>query len=363
MASAILVASLTLPSAVAGETPNPIDDANSWALGSDVNGYSCWSLQVPNIPIALQMLVGKFWVTKAQGIAKRNSSLCKDPQYPDAVIYHWVISTRDFPKGNLANSLNWTMREYITKTTKYSAYAGASFSKEVITGHQGSSANPTPQATSRVATNSTNTFQAQSLYTQIVSLQQSLSAISQKSQSDLGSAGNSVSKIKGYLSSLNFSAELLNNKLSLAQSTLNYQINFANSHPSGFSTSTLNSNIQSAQYALAHVQAAVQKFNLDISQLQNALNQCNSYYQQVVTDVNDVTTSVQSMNRLVQLAQSAVAQGLVADVQTYLNQSQQFVSKAQQSEASALNVSGEADQVSYSSQNYYQDAQTQQQLG
>jgi prefoldin subunit 5 len=235
--------------------------------------------------------------------------------------------------------------------------------KEVITGYKGSSSNPTPQATSRVGTNSTKSSQAQSLYNQILSLQQSLTAINQKSQSDVASAGNSVSKIKGYISSLNISAELLNTKLSSAQSALNYQITFANSHPPGFSAFTLNSNIQSAQDALANVQAAVQKFNQDISQLQNALNQCNSYYTQVVAYLNDVTTSVQSMNLIVQSAQRAAVQGLVDDVQNYLNQSQQFVNEAQQSEASALNLSGEADQLSYSSQSYYQDAQTQQQLG
>jgi|GEM_PF-4675648 len=361
--NSLLLFTLSQPNVWATDSPNPIDDANSWVAGYDINGYSCWNLQVPNIAVELQILSNKVWLTKSKAIPTKNSSLCHDQKYPYAVIYHWTINQKDLPQNSIDSSIIWKVRQYIAKGKNNSAYTSASFSKEVITNFQGTSVNPTPKTPSGQTKNSKNTSQAQTLYAQIADLAQSLSAISQKSNIDISSASNSVSKIKGYISSLNFSAELLNNKLTQAQSTLNYQINFANSHPSGFSTFTLNSNIQSAQYALAHVQAAVQKFNQDIWQLQSALNQCSTYYQQVMSYTNDVASSVQSINNLQQLAQNSASQGLVSDVQTYLIQSQQLVSKAQQSEATALSISGEADQLAYSTQTYYQDAQTQQQLG
>jgi hypothetical protein len=119
-------------SAHAAQNVTAIDDSGSvWVVGGDVNGYSCWNLQTTSIQIALQVQIGNVWVTKSKATPKKNASLCTDPAYPYAAIYHWNVDILGLPGDGSNKSRIVMARQYIAPTKKVKSYIGNAFTKQL----------------------------------------------------------------------------------------------------------------------------------------------------------------------------------------------------------------------------------------
>lgn len=207
------------------------------------------------------------------------------------------------------------------------------------------------------SSNQQNISQAQGIADQVSYNLQLFSSAYQQSQVNVESASNACETIQSYEENFNFSSELLQNKLASAQSTLNYQINFANSHPPGFSNFTLAGNIQNAQRNLNSVQQAVQKFDADLGQFQNAKASCLDFSQQIQDSESNIATAQQRINALNNLAIGDAPYGRVANEQSYLSEVQQIVSQAQELEGQQTNLSVSAKNSSDSAHSLFEDAQ------
>jgi hypothetical protein len=109
-----------------------IDDTGSvWIVGTDVNGYGCWSLPSSKRIPTLQVKVRGKWVTKSKAKLSKKSSLCSDKKYPWVATYHWIVDELgETPHGgNLARDI--VAREYLSKVGSSPAFAGTPFVKQV----------------------------------------------------------------------------------------------------------------------------------------------------------------------------------------------------------------------------------------
>ena len=129
----ILVAlSLAMPNASSAEKLMAIDDTDSvWIVGTNVNGYGCWSLPSKKFIPTLQVKISGKWVTKAKAKISKNSSLCAESKYPWVATYQWnVDELGETPHGeNLSRDL--IAREYLPKSGNSPAFAGSAFVKQV----------------------------------------------------------------------------------------------------------------------------------------------------------------------------------------------------------------------------------------
>jgi hypothetical protein len=129
---ATLVLSLTVTPAFAAEKLMAIDDTSSvWIVGTDVNGYGCWSLPSSKMIPTLQVKVRGKWVTKSKAKLSKKSSLCKDKKYPWVATYHWKVDELgETPHGsNLSRDI--VAREFLPKIGYSPAFAGTPFVKQV----------------------------------------------------------------------------------------------------------------------------------------------------------------------------------------------------------------------------------------
>ena len=129
---ATLLLGLTANPSFAAEKIMAIDDSGSvWIVGTDVNGYGCWSLPSTKLVPTLQVKVGGKWVTKTKAKLSKKSSLCANKKYPWVATYHWVVDELgEIPHGgNLARDL--VAREYLPKIGSSTSFAGAPFVKQI----------------------------------------------------------------------------------------------------------------------------------------------------------------------------------------------------------------------------------------
>jgi hypothetical protein len=124
--------SVKAPAAVSAETLMPIDDTGSvWIVGTDTNGYGCWSLNSSSLKPVLQVKVRNKWVTKTKAKLTKNSSICDDVKYPWVATYRWIVDELGETPRSGSNARNLMAREYLpsTRNTKY--FAGSPFVKQV----------------------------------------------------------------------------------------------------------------------------------------------------------------------------------------------------------------------------------------
>jgi hypothetical protein len=136
VAAIILKISLcTIPTFAAQEILAIDDEKTVWIIGTDINGYSCWSLDSTRKPI-LQVKVEGKWVTKAKAKLRKDSSLCSDPKYPWVAVYNWRVDEMGeiSNRGNLSRDL--MAREVLPKYKNYKAYIDAAFVKQVYRNQQ-----------------------------------------------------------------------------------------------------------------------------------------------------------------------------------------------------------------------------------
>ena len=127
-----LVFCLTVTPTFAAEKLMAIDDTGSvWVVGTDVNGYGCWSLPSAKMIPTLQVKIRGKWVTKSKAKLSKKSSLCSNKKYPWVATYHWVVDELgETPHGgNLARDI--VAREYLPKIGSSPAFAGTPFVKQV----------------------------------------------------------------------------------------------------------------------------------------------------------------------------------------------------------------------------------------
>lgn len=116
----------------AAEKLMAIDDTGSvWIVGTDVNGYGCWSLPSAKFIPTLQVKVRGKWVTKAKAKLSKKSTLCADKNYPWVATYHWIVDELGATPhgGNLARDI--VAREYLPKSGNSNAFAGTPFVKQI----------------------------------------------------------------------------------------------------------------------------------------------------------------------------------------------------------------------------------------
>jgi hypothetical protein len=127
-----LILALVVSPSAAAEKLMPIDDTGSvWIVGTDVNGYGCWSLSSSKFIPTLQVKIRGKWITKSKAKLSKNSALCTDPDYPWVAKYRWIVDELgETPHGgNLSRDL--LAREYLPKIGSSKAFAGAAFVKQV----------------------------------------------------------------------------------------------------------------------------------------------------------------------------------------------------------------------------------------
>jgi hypothetical protein len=127
-----LTLAITISPSFAAEKLMPIDDTDSvWIVGTDVNGYGCWSLSSSKLIPTLQVKIRGKWVTKAKAKLSKSSTLCSDTDYPWVARYRWIVDELgEAPHvGNLSRDL--LAREYLPKFGNSKAFAGAAFVKQV----------------------------------------------------------------------------------------------------------------------------------------------------------------------------------------------------------------------------------------
>jgi hypothetical protein len=127
-----LILSLIMSPSTAAEKLMPIDDTESvWIVGTDVNGYGCWSLSSSKLVPTLQVKLRGKWVTKSRARLSKSSALCSDPDYPWVAKYRWIVDELgETPhKGNLSRDL--VAREYLPKIGNSKVFAGSAFVKQV----------------------------------------------------------------------------------------------------------------------------------------------------------------------------------------------------------------------------------------
>jgi len=127
----LLTFAITTP-AYAAQTLQPIDETDTvWIVGTDVNGYGCWSLGSTKTAPTLQVKVGGKWITKAKAKLTKNASLCTDAKYPWVATYHWYVDELgEIPHGgNLARDI--MAREFLPKSGNATSFAGNVFVKQV----------------------------------------------------------------------------------------------------------------------------------------------------------------------------------------------------------------------------------------
>lgn len=116
----------------AAEKLMPIDDTDSvWIVGTDVNGYGCWSLSSSKLIPTLQVKLRGKWVTKSKSKLSKNSALCSDPDYPWVAKYRWVVDELGETPSQGSSSRDLVAREYLPKIGNSTAFAGAAFVKQV----------------------------------------------------------------------------------------------------------------------------------------------------------------------------------------------------------------------------------------
>lgn len=125
----LIVLSLSTLSASAAEKLTPIGSPNNvWIVGSNVNGYSCWSLSSNQVP-SLQIRVRGKWVTKSKAKLTKNSKLCES-KFPWLATYSWIVDELGTPsKKNRAYDL--FARQRIPKTKNFKGYVSPPFLKQV----------------------------------------------------------------------------------------------------------------------------------------------------------------------------------------------------------------------------------------
>jgi hypothetical protein len=114
------------------EVIQPIDREDTvWILGTDVNGYGCWSLSSSKLIPTLQVKVNGKWVTKSKAKLSKDRELCSDPKYPWVAKYRWIVDELgETPHGgNSARDI--VAREYLPKYGNSKPFAGTPFVKQV----------------------------------------------------------------------------------------------------------------------------------------------------------------------------------------------------------------------------------------
>lgn len=109
-----------------------IDNTDSvWIVGTDVNGYGCWSLSSTKLIPTLQVKIRGKWVTKSKAKLSKKSSLCSDRKYPWVATYNWIVDELgDTPRrGKLSRDI--VAREYLPKIGNSTPFAGNPFVKQV----------------------------------------------------------------------------------------------------------------------------------------------------------------------------------------------------------------------------------------
>lgn len=128
----ILLLGLTISPSFAAEKLMRIDDTGSvWIVGTDVNGYGCWSLPSSKMIPVLQVKVRGKWVTKSKAKLSKKSSLCRDKKYPWVATYHWKVDElgETLHGSNLSRDI--VVREFLPKIGNSPAFAGTPFVKQV----------------------------------------------------------------------------------------------------------------------------------------------------------------------------------------------------------------------------------------
>lgn len=132
----ILVSILPISPSIAAEPIQEIDKTDTvWIVGTDVNGYACWSLSSTKQIPTLQVKVSGKWITKAKGKLSKNSSLCSGSKYPWVVTFHWLVNEIGDTQHPGARSTDIFAREYLPKVGAFKAYSTPAFIKQVYESH------------------------------------------------------------------------------------------------------------------------------------------------------------------------------------------------------------------------------------
>ena len=127
-----LAIELSIPSVYAAEVLQPIDRQDTvWIIGTDVNGYGCWSLSTTKQVPTLQVKINGKWITKAKARLSKNKNICSDPKYPWVAKYQWIVDELgEVPHiGNRSRDI--MAREFLPKLGNYKSYASTPFVKEI----------------------------------------------------------------------------------------------------------------------------------------------------------------------------------------------------------------------------------------
>jgi hypothetical protein len=129
----ILLASFGSNNAIASSTTlQPLDATDmiqSWIVGQDVAGYSCWDqLDKVQKPV-LQIQVSGKWISKTKGHLLGKSKYCTDPGFPVTVAYHWVVNVRGATMSNQSKSRSIKAREIIPSSGNSNLVITPSFTK------------------------------------------------------------------------------------------------------------------------------------------------------------------------------------------------------------------------------------------
>ncbi len=131
----LVTSSLSLSSnsaAIGAETLMPIDDTGSvWIVGTDTNGYSCWSLSSTKSKPTLQVKVRSKWITKAKAKLSKNSSICEDSEYPWVATYNWIVDELGETPHSGTKARDLMAREYLPKSGNTKSFTSAPFVKQV----------------------------------------------------------------------------------------------------------------------------------------------------------------------------------------------------------------------------------------
>lgn len=121
-----------IASSNAAETLQEIDKTDTvWIVGTDVNGYACWSLSSTKQVPTLQVKVSGKWITKAKGKLSKKASLCSGSKYPWVVTFHWFVDEIGDTQHGGALSTDILAREYLPKYGTSKAYSTPAFIKQV----------------------------------------------------------------------------------------------------------------------------------------------------------------------------------------------------------------------------------------
>ena len=121
-----------ITSSNATETLREINETDTvWIVGTDVNGYACWSLSSTKQIPTLQVKVSGKWITKAKGKLSKSASLCSGSKFPWVVTFHWFVDEIGDVQHAGALSTDIFAREYLPKYGTLKAYSTPAFVKQV----------------------------------------------------------------------------------------------------------------------------------------------------------------------------------------------------------------------------------------